>query len=210
MKVVQDWRWSLRLLGRALEELRIRPVGVLHVGAHRGEEVPIYQACGFGAITLVEPDPDRCAEMAGADWIHDTRIGIINQACGPAADRATFYRAGETQFSGLQRDRRFPGAVPIHVRVTPVADVQSQHPANLLVVDTQGTELDVLRTADMSTLDLLVIETQTQGSGAPGAYWPDLLAWCDEADWHPRIQWQRDGSWSDTLLTPRRRTDVAS
>lgn len=206
MKTIHDWRWSLRLIGDALEELRIRPVGVIHVGAHLGQEVPLYLGCGFERVTLVEPDPEACAVMAGAPWIDNPIVGIVNLACGPAGT-ATFHRAADGAFSGLLGDVRIPEAATFPVTVVPVADVQAEHPGNVLVVDTQGTELDALRTADLGLLDLIVIETQTEHRGAPGAYWPDLVAWCNANGWAPRIRWKRDERWSDLLLTPRRTTE---
>lgn len=206
MKIIPDWRWSFRLLPTAMEELRIRPVGVIHVGAHHGEEVPIYLECGFRHVTLIEADPDACAVIAGGAWINDRRIGIVNRACGPLGGpaQATFHRAASDAFSGLIQDRRQQELARFTVAVTPVADVQQIHPGNVLVVDTQGTELDVLAGADLESLDLIVVETQTERAGAPGAYFPDLASWCGKYGWTPAVQWLRDGGWADTLLIPSR------
>lgn len=207
MRVIHDWRWSLRLIGDALEDLRIRPVGVIHVGAHLGQEVPLYLAAGLTRVTLVEPDPEACAVMAGRSWISNPGVGIVNKACGPRG-RATFHRMAEGAFSGLHQNVEQEQIATFPVEVVPVSDVQAEHPGNVLVVDTQGTEIEALRTADLSPLDLIVIEAQTQGASAPGAYWPELIAWCRDAGWTPRIQWKRDTRWSDVLLTPRRPTEA--
>lgn len=205
MKVIHDWRWSFRLFADAVAELRIRPCAVLHVGAHHGEEVPIYLAAGFNRITLVEPDPKNCDVIAAAEWINEPGVGIVCKACGPPG-KATFHRATITPFSGLQVDNRQKPAGAFPVDVVPIAAIQAELivPANVLVVDTQGTELEALATAELGPLDLIIIETQLDRRGAPGAYMPDLLAWCREAGWLPRIQWKRDEAWSDLLLTPRR------
>src|SRR5690606_20881805 len=48
-------------LKQLLADLGVEPAGIVHVGAHRGQEVPDYRAAGFGRITLVEPEP-RLAE----------------------------------------------------------------------------------------------------------------------------------------------------
>jgi FkbM family methyltransferase len=205
VKIIHDWRWSFRLFADACAELRIRPLAVLHVGAHHGEEVPIYLAAGFDRITLVEPDTQNCDVIAGAPWINTPGIGIVNFACGPAGT-ATFHRAAVSPFSGLQVDDRQESAGTFPVTVVPISAIQSELtvPANVLVVDTQGTELEALKTANLDPLDLVIVETQTDRRGAPGAHMPDLLAWCRESGWTPRIQWKRDPTWSDLLLTPRR------
>lgn len=207
MKVIHDWRWSFRLLPAAMDELRIRPQGVVHVGAHHGEEVPIYLECGFRTITLVEPDPENCAIIAGQSWIDTPGVGIVNRACGSRECVATFHRSTSTPFSGLRSDKRMAEAASFPVKVVPIAALQAEHGGNVLTVDTQGTELDALASADLAPLDLIIIEAQTEQRGSPGAYWPDLIEWCRSSGWIPRIQWQRDDRWSDTLLTPRRTTE---
>lgn len=204
MRVVEDFRWSFRSFPDALRELRIRPVGLLHVGAHHGEEVPLYLLAGLTRITLVEPDPENCAIIAGKSWIDATNIGIVRAACGPERGAATFHRAQETPFSGLARDDRMPETATFSVDVMPVRDLQGDAGANILVVDTQGTEIEVLRSASVESLDLIVVEAQTAGANAPGAHMPDLLVWCREVGWIPRIMWRRDPHWGDVLLTPRR------
>ncbi len=206
MKIIPDWRWSFRLLQGALRELRVRPMAVIHVGAHHGEEVPTYLDCGFEAVTLVEADPERCAVIAGQSWINDYRVGIINRACGQAdaGKRVTFHRTTDTAFSGLRLGQGRQVAATFPVDVVPIAAIQETHPGNVLVVDTQGTELDAITSADLAPLDLIITETQLDGPGAAGAHFPALEDWARMNGWEARIQWRRDGGWSDTLLTPRR------
>lgn len=206
MRDLLDWRWSFRLLPPALRELRVRPCGVLHIGAHHGEEVPVYQECGFESITLVEADPECCAIIAGMPWISDPRVGIVNRACvapgGPA--RATFHRAESTAFSGLVRDKRQPEQAAFTVETITVGDLQLMCDANVLVVDTQGTEMDVLAGIRHLPLDLIVVESQSERRGAPGAYLPDLQEWAHTHGWAIHTRWLRANGWADTLLIPAR------
>jgi hypothetical protein len=62
----------------------------------------------------------------------------------------------------------------------------------------------VLASVDLASVDLIVIETQPEKQGSPGAYFPDLQRWAERFGWTPRIQWQRANGWADTLLTPAR------
>lgn len=199
VETVTDPGWTFRLLPQALTALGVEPRGVLHVGAHHGEEVPTYLECGFTYITLVEPDEQNCAVIRGHDWADKVRLYSV--ACGsePAA-AAPFYRARDTPFSGLAPHMRIGVAATLQVPVVRTSDVQ--HDANVLVVDTQGTEMDVLRAADLAPLDLVIVETQIRSPVAHGAYMPELTQWAREVGWVPRIQWHRERGWTDTLLTP--------
>ena len=62
--MTREQSWTFELLPEALAELGIEAQSIMHVGAHKGEEVPIYQKCGFDQITLVEPDPVNAAVPA--------------------------------------------------------------------------------------------------------------------------------------------------
>lgn len=202
MRIIPDPEWTLQLLPDALAVLGIEPAGVIHVGAHHGEEVPVYQRCGFESITLVEPDPASCALIATQPWIYE--VTLVRAACAPAGSAATFHRTADDVFSGLLPNPGQETVDTFTVATMPVSAVQADHPANVLVIDTQGTELDVLRSADLDSLDLVVIETQAVGPDAYGAYWPDLMTLAADSGWTPVIQWARGDGWADTLLTPRR------
>jgi FkbM family methyltransferase len=199
VETVNDPGWTFHLLPEALTALDVKPRAVLHVGAHHGEEVPIYLACGFETITLVEADPANCLLMRGQDWAPQVRIYGV--ACGSeAAAAAPFYRNESTPFSSLTPNLRRGPVSTIEVPVVRTADVQDD--ANVLVIDTQGTEMDVLRAANPDRLELVIVEVQTLSPTAHGAYLPDLLTWANEHGWAPRIQWRRERRWSDMLLTP--------
>lgn len=42
---------------------RMRISGVVHAGAHTGEEAPIYEACGIERVLWIEADPDLMAAL---------------------------------------------------------------------------------------------------------------------------------------------------
>lgn len=191
-----EQRWTFELLPTALAELGISAKGVIHVGAHLGEEVPVYRACGFGRITLVEPDPE-CAEFLGS---HFPDCAVVECAIGSRTGEATFYLAGDGLFSGLR-----PGARPIvgetTVAVRTLRDVQAANqPANVLVIDTQGTELDSLATADLTSVDLIVMETQEVSADKHAAYWPHAVQELGRAGFIPAIRWEHEPNFADTLF----------
>lgn len=102
------------------DKLQLPRTGVLHLGGHVGQELPMYAALGFRHVVMVEPLPEEHAELA-------TRVDAFNRTCallgeflGEPAARAhavrcavtdhdgpcTFYRTGMTSLSSLARPRR--------------------------------------------------------------------------------------------------------
>src|SRR5262249_15378495 len=139
---------SLRMLTTGLLfGYGIEPRGVVHIGAHHGEEVPIYQASGFRQIVLVEPLP------AASDVIRrdHPEVRLVQAAVASSGDRAAYFESPVSVTGGL-------ATLAADVTMTEVsvyrADwIQRRQPGcNVLVVDTQGTELDVLRSADLDSL----------------------------------------------------------
>ena len=64
---------------------RINPIGVLHVGAHLGEEKPEYERYGFGKIFWVEANPMLCDRLNNSHrmrvfkgWFGQSQILIEN------------------------------------------------------------------------------------------------------------------------------------
>lgn len=202
--VVSAPDWTMRLLPDALAAAGVEPSGVLHVGAHHGEEVPIYLDCGFRRIGLVEPDPASRAVMARQQWHADPRVRVFPVACGTSPSPARWYRAGgDGAWNGLKPSDQHPPLEVIHVPVTTVADLQAQWPANVLVVDAQGTELDALASADLAPLDLIVVETHVDGQD--GAHPAALATFAAGHGWRPAQVWDRGDGWTDTLLVPEGR-----
>lgn len=166
----------------------VAPVGVVHVGAHRGTEVPDYRRFGFERIVLVEPEPDLAARLR----VKFPDCVVVEKVCAQrAAKRRKFNVATRRQWSSLvdvPADQSKAGPVEVRARI----DVEAvtlrsiQAGCNVAVVDTQGTEHDVLAGADLSSLELVVVETVT-----PGPVWrpawdrPDADAWFAERGWWP-------------------------
>ncbi|MGO1069414.1 FkbM family methyltransferase [Lysobacter sp. CA199] len=103
-----------------LDKLGVPRTGVLHLGGHIGQELPMYAALGFRNVIMVEPLPEEYAELS-------TRVDAFNETCGLVAeflgepparahavrcavtDRSgpcTFYRTGMTSLSSLAKPRR--------------------------------------------------------------------------------------------------------
>jgi FkbM family methyltransferase len=136
-----------------MAEHNVTPVGVLHVGAHHGEEQGAYVAAGFQRIVWMEPN----AELAQS--LRERGLTVIEAAAGSVPGEATFYVTELSFWSSLLKPKS-----RAHDTVTvPVVRIDSlDHGCNVLVVDAQGSEPDVIASANLHDFDLAVIETGTQ------------------------------------------------
>lgn len=123
--------------------------GVIHVGAHKGQEVPAYRAAGFERIVLVEPNPAYWPTLEGFDAV------VHRCAAGPQG-HADLHITSWPQRSSLLRPVDYRVKRTIEVEVCPVYEMQEG--CNVAALDIQGAELEALRTADLSLLDVVIVE----------------------------------------------------
>jgi FkbM family methyltransferase len=148
-------------LENGLRRYGVQPRGVIHVGAHEGQEYGLYAAMGISRQIWVEPQPLIFARLA-ASVPSDERIVCINAACGPAHGTATMHvlEGNEGKSNSLleptlhlERWPEFKRGGTINVRMAPLDDLLKESSAdaadfNLLCVDVQGFELEVLKGAE--------------------------------------------------------------
>jgi len=140
-------------LSKILTKHNVKPVGVLHVGGHHGEEHKAYVSAGFEKILWMEPIPELAAKL------RDRGLEVIEAAAGTVPGEATFYFTERSYWSSLLKPTtREPEEITVSVeRIDSL-----NHGCNVLVVDAQGSEPDVIASADLDSFDLAVIETGTQ------------------------------------------------
>ena len=202
-------QWTFHRLPAALADLGVFPRHVLHVGANLGQEVPDYRDAGIERITLVEPDPETAEILRGGF----PDLAVLEVACGTQAGQGTLRRADGASVWSTLATSPLPHGMAVTdeapVRVVTVAEVQGD--ADMLVIDTQGTELDALKSADLSSLQLVVIETHNSGDPAAHAgNFHDVEAYMRTQGWEPVLQWlheEQGGAWfatfADTFFMPQ-------
>jgi FkbM family methyltransferase len=200
--------WTFHRLPEA-PELDIHPRHVIHVGANLGQEVPDYRAAGIGTITLVEPDPETAMHLRETY----PELPVLQIACGTDFGTGRLRRAVDAGVWSTLATSPMPHGMAVtsevDVDVVPLAECQGD--ADMAVIDTQGTELDALRSADLSRLALVVIETHD--SGDPNAHagsFPEVCQYMDKQGWAPVLQWlheEQGSAWfatyADTFFAPR-------
>jgi putative glycosyltransferase len=160
-------RRFLRVLERKVE---VR--GVIHVGAHEGQEVDPYLAHGCGRIVLVEPNPDACRilreRFGSRPEVQVIEAAALDEA-GSATLRLHTSRSGSTEPASVLELKRFKEIVPT-LETPRTVEVNADRldmllersgidgaDFQLLNVDVQGAELRVLRGAERTLASVAAV-----------------------------------------------------
>jgi FkbM family methyltransferase len=140
-----------------------KPNGVIHVGGHLGQEIPLYRYMGLKCIAIFEPQSDLAARLQ-FKYKKCKEVSVFPFALGSKHEEKPMYLEADSSVN-LSASSSFLKPVQHlddypHVRFGEVATGSfSVKPldwfgiikCNLLVIDTQGFELEVLKGAE-STL----------------------------------------------------------
>lgn len=134
--------------------LNLRPDGVLHVGAHLGEEATMYESYGWqGAskIYWVESQKDLAEEVQRVlnPSIHQVTCATVWDVSGEVL---TFNKTSNTQSSSLLKLKEHSEIYPditvtetIEVVTSRLDEIYSSEKFNFLALDIQGAELHALK-----------------------------------------------------------------
>ena len=196
--------WTFHRFGDACRELGIVPTHVLHVGGHLGQEVDDYRAAGAKRITYMEPTPELAMHLRDT-YGPAGDVEVVQAAAGPSSGWAELQLCGGDGAWNTIREQIGSGAgvhgpvtkETITVDVVPIRVVQHEAaedglPVNVLVVDTQGTEVEALQSADfLPHLQLVIVETQSSGH-PEAAHVADVDARMAERGWIPVLAWNHE------------------
>ncbi len=144
---------------------------VIHIGAHKGEEVPFYEKFGFGEIFLVEANPPL-AEKLSARFQQSKMVKVINQAVSDKVGTTKFFvhrtEKGSVESASLLPLKKLGEIVPvfasnecIQVSTNTLDNIfrntEFQSESILLCLDIQGAELLALKGAKELLSDVKAI-----------------------------------------------------
>jgi FkbM family methyltransferase len=136
------------------KEFGISPRGVIHVGAHEGQEASDYE--GLSQL-YIEPIPSL------AKLLKDKGLDVIEIAISNYTGTSDFYITDFDQGSSLLLPLEHSVQNKITVNVDTLENaVPDSSPYNCLVVDVQGAELDVLKGSKVENFDLIICETNSR------------------------------------------------
>ncbi|MCC6228122.1 MAG: FkbM family methyltransferase [Phycisphaerales bacterium] len=205
-------------LPEIMREYRLSIRGVIHVGAHLGQEAGVYRECGIGRQLWIEPQPDIFARLC-ASLPESLLVKAVNVACGEAPGVATMHVLSGNEGKSnsllepklhLQKWPEFQPGAKIDVAVKRLDDVIEEQGLrgedfNLICIDTQGFELPVLRgaTRQLTKVDALVCEVSAVELYKGGTLVRDLDAFlCERGFLRVKTKWA-SGCSGDALYVRR-------
>jgi FkbM family methyltransferase len=148
-------------LAKLAKDLGVSPRGVIHVGAHEGQEASDYDEL---KQLYIEPIPSL------AKLLRDKGLDVLEVALSNYTGTSDFYITDFDQGSSLLLPLEHSIQNKITVNVDTLENVVSDSsPYNCLVIDVQGAELNVLKGTKVEKFDLIICETNSRErySGSP-------------------------------------------
>lgn len=151
---------SFDAMRKLTRRYHLQPRGVVHVGAHLGQEGPTYREIGATNQLWVEPQPDVFEKLI-ANVPPSETVRHANVACGAEEGRLSLniIPKNDAGLSSFLKPSPTLGQLPetavvdtVEVEVVRLDDLIAREGIdpglhNLLVLDTQGFELEVLKGA---------------------------------------------------------------
>ncbi|MEO7262051.1 MAG: FkbM family methyltransferase [Jatrophihabitantaceae bacterium] len=192
-------RWEDQLPA-LISRLGLAADGVVQVGAHVGQEVQALTRCGFRRLVMMEPNADHTTALRRQLLLHHLAAGLPEPAGGlPARElvpAAAGRERGQLVLHVTEYDQQASVLAPLSpmavvrrdmIAVIPLREVQAG--CNVLVVDAQGAELEVLAGADLTRLQLAVVEGSTWARYDGGATLETIGAYMRSQGWTQIATW---------------------
>lgn len=156
-----------------VDQYKMKITGVIHVGAHWGQEFEAYQQNGVSQIIFIEP-AEAAFKRLTAMYGHLDNVHLIHCACAEEDGSGLLYveEHNQGQSNSLLKPRRhlqhYPQIVFDQTELVPVRTLDSitfhKELYNFLMMDTQGAELLVLKGAKetLPHIDYIYTEVNEQ------------------------------------------------
>ena len=141
-------------LHKLVEKYKMNIRGVIHVGAHLGEEYSTYINIGIDDIIFIEPLPE-CFHVLELTFKNDENVRLINRAAGSLKHEARIYKstnqlASSSLLKPKQHLEQHPDVKFYYDDTTVKVDrldnmLSPDDDHNFLNMDIQGYELEALR-----------------------------------------------------------------
>jgi FkbM family methyltransferase len=196
-----------------VEKYDMHVTGIIQVGAHWGQEYPVYAKLGIEDCVLIEPCK-AAYQVLQATYGKDPRIKLFNCACGAADGHAEMYTSKNNngQSNSLLKPKKHLDHYPT-IQFTEREEVAVRqldglpiHPEryNTLVMDVQGAELLVLQGAAqiLRHIEYIYTEINSQELYENNVMVEELDDFLADFD-RVAVYWVRQQGWGDALYIRR-------
>jgi FkbM family methyltransferase len=141
-------------IGHLERYYRLKPNGIIHVGANKGQEVEAYRESGIRPVVLIEPLPEAFTALLKAV---DGEVGFfpVQACCDATGDRVVDFHVstGDGQSSSYLKPTG-------HLDVAPYVKFDQVMKLKTSTLDEVVAELGKTQAIDVYNLDYLAIDTQ--------------------------------------------------
>lgn len=196
-------------LKQAIHQYDMHIKGVIHIGAHWGQEYGAYKDCGIDNIVFIEPCADAYKVLA-AKVGNDPNVVLYNCGCDIEDGERIMNveRRNQGQSNSILKPKMhlqyyreivFEETEIVHMRKLDNLTF-SRRLYNLLMIDTQGAELLVLRGAvdTLRHIDYLYVEVNTQELYEDNAMVWDIDEFLKDFK-RVTTQWVGNQGWGDAI-----------
>jgi FkbM family methyltransferase len=160
------------MIKQTLASVGIHKLGkVIHIGAHHAQELEIYESMGVGHVTWIEPDPKQRDRLKA---IESDKHKVIMAAASDECGEVWLNIFSISSCNSIMKPAGIVGSIdmdgnPITLEggvIVPCITIDSLNltDIDLMVIDTEGAELKVLKGAVnlLKTLNHVYLEYHTQ------------------------------------------------
>ena len=115
---------------------------------------------GPGTVHVFEPQPVACSLIRENAKLNDLDITCTNAAVARESGTRTFWATSNiisSNFFGGRRDGKGETST-FDVKAVAFSEIMAEHDPNVLIVDIEGAETEIFADADLSAVEVIVIE----------------------------------------------------
>lgn len=139
---------------------------VIHVGAHKFEESSEYEMYGSKKVFWIDPFPQRNPEILPSNQ-EFLKTAIDNVASETTRDFQIYEATGFSSFYELDSPGSIIRGTPsikqtVEVKIDSLRNIQNKYELSnfrTLIIDTQGSEFDILKSTNLENIDEIIVET---------------------------------------------------
>lgn len=172
----------------------MKPKGILHVGAHLGQELEFYNSLKVNKVIWFEAIPEICSQLKRKIKEYPNHIAINSLLYSVRGKSVRFYISSNEKVSSSLNRPHLVSAVWPSIKFDETMDLKTEtldyiiqkkafdsNEYNCLVLDTQGSELEVLKgfKNGIKDIEIIVTEISTKQLYRNSVLFEEIKSWLE-------------------------------